>query len=225
MMPKPILTISQSKMKILLGLICLSIILVLFRDQWLMIIGDFLVVQDALQPADVIHVIAGEDYRTDYAIELYKKGYGNKLFFTGGWCKLHLYNHGQHAKERALAQGVPMDAIAFDDSKVMSTYMEAERLQEWIALGPAAVRSVIVVSDPFHMRRARWTYRRILDDPIQIQMAPVPFELTPYQRNWWKDPDSRKNVQEEYTKFIYYLLRYQYSSGKFKDWLASFDTE
>jgi hypothetical protein len=56
-------------------------------------------------------------------------------------------------------------------------------------------------------------------------MAPVPFELTPYQHNWWKDPMSRQNVQEEYSKLLYYLLRYQYSRGLFKDWLASFDTE
>jgi len=60
---------------------------------------------------------------------------------------------------------------------------------------------------------------------IEIQMAPVPFEATVYQRDWWKDPQSRKYVQEEYTKFIYYQLRYQYSSGKFKEWLISLDTE
>ena len=117
------------------------------------------------------------------------------------------------------------DAIAFDDSKVTSTYMEAERLKAWIENSPDPIRSVIVVSDPFHMRRARWIYRKVFGNQIQLQMAPVPFDLTPYQRAWWKDVESRKYVQEEYTKFIYYLFRYQYSSGKFKDWLASFDTE
>jgi len=37
-------------------------------------IGDFLVVEDDLRPADVIHIIAGDDYRTDYAIQLYQQG-------------------------------------------------------------------------------------------------------------------------------------------------------
>ena len=210
-------------MKILLSLVGLTIILVLFRERWLVLVGDFLVVEDTLRPADVIHVIAGEDYRTDYAIQLYKKGYGKTLFFTGGWCKIHQYNHGEHAKEISLRQGVPLEAIAFNDSGVTSTYMEAEKLKEWIERNPDPVRSVIVISDPFHMRRVRWTYRKVLGDQIQLQMAPVPFDLTPYQRTWWKEADSRKMVREEYSKLIYYFLRYQYSWGSFKDWLASLD--
>ena len=55
----------RSRRVILIGLVALSIIL--FRERWLALIGDFLVVPDTLKPADVIHVIAGEDYRTDYA--------------------------------------------------------------------------------------------------------------------------------------------------------------
>ncbi len=203
----------------------LSIMLVLFRERWLMLIGNFLVIKDALHPADVIHVIAGDDYRTDYAIQLYKEGYGKTLFFTGGWCEIHQYNHGEHAKEIALAQGAPLKTIAFDDSEVTSTYMEAEKLKEWVEHNPYPVKSIIIVSDPFHMRRVHWTYRRLFGDQIQLQMAPVPFDATPYQHTWWKDPGSRQNVQEEYSKLIYYLLRYQYSWGSFRDWLASLDTE
>jgi len=209
----------------LIGLIGLSIVLVLFREPWLMFIGDFLVIQDTLRPADVIHAIAGQDYRTDYAIQLYEQGFGRTLFFTGGWCEIHQYNHGEHAEEMSLEQGVPLNAIAFNDSKVISTYMEAEKLKEWIERSPHPVWSVIVVSDPFHMRRARWTYRKVFGNSIEIQIAPVPFDLTPYQRTWWKDQESRKNVREEYSKLIYYLFRYQYSWGFFKDWLVSLDTE
>jgi len=212
-------------MKLLLGWAGLGLILVLFREQWLMLIGDLLVIQDHLHRADVIHVIAGEDYRTDYAIQLYEQGLGGTLFFTGGWCKTHLYYHGEHAKERSLADGVPPQAIAIDDSEVMSTYMEAERLKEWLVQSPSPIRSIIIVSDPFHMRRARWTYRRVFGESIEFQMAPVPFELTPYQRIWWKDPHSRRNVRDEYSKLIYYLFRYQYSWGAFREWLASFDAE
>jgi hypothetical protein len=75
------------------------------------------------------------------------------------------------------------------------------------------------------MRRARWTYGKVLGNQIQLQMAPVPFELTPYQRNWWKDRESRNYVREEYTKFIYYLLRYQYGRNFFRNWLVSLDSE
>ena len=206
-------------------LILLIILIVLLHAQWLLWIGDFLIVENTLHPADVIHVIAGEDYRTEYAIRLYKQGLGKTLFFTGGWCEIHHYNHGEHAQKISLEQSVPLDAIAFDDSKVTSTYMEAEKLKEWIQHNPYPVRSVIIVSDPFHMRRARWAYRKVLGNHIQIQMAPVPFSLTPFQLTWWNDRESRIYVREEYSKLIYYLLRYQYSWGIFKDWLVTLDTE
>jgi uncharacterized SAM-binding protein YcdF (DUF218 family) len=212
-------------MKNLLAFAALCLLLFIFRERWLLGIGDFLIVEDRLQPADVIHVIAGEDYRTDYAIQLYKHGYAKKLFFTGGWCTYHQYNHGAHGQEKSLAAGLLLEAIAFDDAAVISTYMEAERLRDWISKSPYPVRSIIVVSDPFHMRRARWTYERVLEDNIEVQMAPVPFDLTSYERSWWKSREGRSYVWTEYQKYVYYILRYQLSRGSLQEWLSSFDTE
>jgi uncharacterized SAM-binding protein YcdF (DUF218 family) len=103
--------------------------------------------------------------------------------------------------------------------------MEAERLKEWIAQQPHTVRSVIVASDPFHMRRAQWAYRRVLGQDIEVQMAPVPFEQTPFEKAWWKNLESRKYVRDEYQKYMYYLLRYRFSSGMFHTWLTSLDGE
>jgi hypothetical protein len=73
------------------------------------------------------------------------------------------------------------------------------------------------------MRRARWTTQRLLGDEIQVQMAPVPFEVSPYQRRWWTDEASRKYVKDEYLKLAYYVARYQLSWGPLKAWLASLD--
>jgi uncharacterized SAM-binding protein YcdF (DUF218 family) len=216
----------RSKKRILISVVVLAGILIfIFRVRLLLSLGDFLVLQDNLHSADVIHVIAGEDYRTDYAIQLYKQGYGNEIFFTGGWCRRHRYNHGEHGRALAMAQGIPGHAIAFDDASVTSTYMEAIKLKEWIDHKRTPIHSVIVVSDPFHMRRALWAYKKVLGDDIEVQMAPVPFEWTPYRRYWWKDYASRKFVREEYGKYVYYVLRYKISRGKFRDWLAAMDQE
>jgi uncharacterized SAM-binding protein YcdF (DUF218 family) len=203
----------------------LLLTLVLIREPILFVIGDFLVVRDELQLADVIHVISGPDDRTDYAIQLYKEGYARQIFFTGGWCSFHNYYHGQHGRERALEQRIPPEAIAIDDSRVTSTYAEVFQLKEFITHSQAPVRSVIVVSDPYHMRRARWTYRHLLGDQVSLQMAPVPFELLPYQRRWWTDEKSRQYVKIEYLKIAYYLARYQFGVGPVGEWLAAFDRE
>ncbi len=67
----------------------LAVFLWATRDSWRLHIGDYLVVRDTLQHADVIHVIAGDDHRTEYAIQLYKDGYADTLFYTGDWCITH----------------------------------------------------------------------------------------------------------------------------------------
>lgn len=191
-------------------------------------IGDFLVVQDKLQPADVIHVISGPDHRTDYGVQLYLRGYGKQLFFTGGWCSEIQGDHAERARMRALAQGVPESAIVTDGVHVTSTYSEALRLQEFVAkrsASQAPITSVIVVSDPHHMRRARWTYRHVLGDGIEVQVAPVPFEQGPYQRRWWTDDLSKMMVRDEYLKLPYYWARYQLNWKPLTKWLASLDRE
>ena len=71
-----------TRILIIVGL--LGATLFLTHERIFLAVGDFLVVRDKLEPADIIHVIAGEDYRTDYAIHLYQQGYGRLLFFTGG---------------------------------------------------------------------------------------------------------------------------------------------
>jgi len=205
---------------VIVGMLLLGV-----REPILLAVGDFLVIKDTLQPADVIHVISGPDDRTDYAIQLYKLGYGKRIFFTGGWCPTIQGNHADRSKALAIAQGVPAQSIAIDGADVTSTYSEAVRLREFTTGGAMAVRSVIVVSDPYHMRRARWTYKKVLGDAIRVEMAPVPFDATPYQRRWWGDQASRQYVTNEYLKILYYFARYQLAFGPVRDWLASLDRE
>ena len=181
---------------------------VALHEPMLSAVGDFLVVQDQLQPADVIHVISGPDERADYAIDLFQQGLARQVFFTGGWCPNIQGNHAKRGQERAVAQGIQPQAIAIDGSEVTSTYAEAERLKAFIGESPVPIESVIVVSDPFHMRRAQWTYRQVLGDGVKLQMAPVRFGVSRNVRRWWTDSGSRQMVKDEYVKLVYYSLRY-----------------
>jgi uncharacterized SAM-binding protein YcdF (DUF218 family) len=185
----------------------------------LLAVGSVLVVRDDLSPADVIHVISGPNYRVDYGIRLYQQGYGRQLFFTGRGYQAY------RDKERAVAQGVPSQAVVADGSWVTSTYSEAVRLKEFIARSATPIRSVIISSDAYHMRRARWAYRQVLGDQVHLQMAPVPFEWSPFQRQWWNDRRSRQRVLEEYLKITYYYARYKFGWGPVGRWLASLDQD
>jgi uncharacterized SAM-binding protein YcdF (DUF218 family) len=192
---------------------------IMFSKQINSALGKFLIVQDNLYPADVIHVIAGDDYRTEYAIQLYKQGFAKTIFFTGGWCTQHGYYHGEHGMQLAVSEGVPLEDIAYDDSPVLSTYDETLLLKKYLDNNMPSVKSFIVVSDPFHMRRTRWTNQMVFGKGMNIIMAPVPFDQTPFKQQWWTDDSSRAYVRDEYKKMIYYFFRYKLGWN----WLAFLD--
>jgi hypothetical protein len=73
------------------------------------------------------------------------------------------------------------------------------------------------------MRRARWTAQRVLGKELDILMAPVPFENTPFKQIWWSNQISKNYIKEEYLKLFYYIARYQISWGLMKEWLSSLD--
>ena len=206
-------------------LILIMVLVIVLRIPVLLMLGDFLVIHDNLHPADVIHVISGLDYRTDYGIQLMKEGYGRQIFFTGPWCSEIQDVHANRGAQRALSQGISPLAIATDSTEIISTHEEATRLKFFINQSPTLMKSVIIVSDPFHMRRALWTYRHVLGKGIEIQMAPVPFENTPFQRQWWEDDASSNMVKEEYLKYVYYIIRYGLHWKPLSNWLATFDRE
>jgi uncharacterized SAM-binding protein YcdF (DUF218 family) len=206
-------------------LVLVGSLLYMFHTSILLAIGNFLIVQDPLQPADVIHVISGLDHRTYYGIQLFKQGYGKYLFFTGGWCAEIQGVHADRSTQLSIEQGIPTDAIRADSYQVTSTFQEAERLKLWIDQTHTPVHSIMVVSDPHHMQRARWAYQQVFGNDVKLIMAPVPFDQTPYHQRWWEDDASRSMVREEYIKIIYYYARYKFSWGPLKEWLASFDKE
>ena len=218
--------LSQMKLVsiIIVSVVLLCVALFLLREPILQTIGDFLIVQDDIYPGDVIHVISGPDDRIDYAIQLYKQGYAKQIFFTGS-CRYGMtrLTYAEYGQQRAIEHGVPPQATAIDDSLITSTYSEAVKLKEFMEHSQTPIHSVNVVSDPYHMRRVRWTYRRVLGDQVSIQMAPVPLELSVYQRRWWTDEASRQYVMNEYLKIAYYYARYKFGWGPLGEWLASLD--
>jgi len=215
MNPMTVAFFKNRRFVILIAPIFLLAALLVFHENVLLALGGFLVIEDKLLPADIIHVIAGEDYRSDYAIQLFQRGLAKQMFFTGGWCKIHMRYHGSHAKMIAAKKGIPINLLAVDDTEVTSTYAEVVRLKEFILRSEKPLKSVIVVSDPYHMWRSRWTYKEVLGDEVKVRMAPVPFEFSPFKKIWWRHAESRKFVKDEFLKILYYYARYKFSSGSY----------
>lgn len=106
--------------------------------------------------------------RIDHAIQLFERRHVKWLIFTGGKAEGDRVSEAEAAQNYALSKGVPQSAILLEDKSTSTceNLSNSRRfLQELHATG------AVIVSDPYHMRRAG-----MLADKIGIphQMSPTP---------------------------------------------------
>lgn len=186
------------------------ILLLLFRNLWLPAIGHFLVWADPLQPADAIVVLAGGGpHRVAHGVKLFQAGYAPWFIVTNQ--PLNTPGIRSHYVElmrtEAIWQGIPQEHILMAPEIVRTTYEEAiavRRLAE-----EREFHSLIIVTDPFHTRRARMSFRDALRDTgviISIQPANPSW----YRADtWWQDQDALRETWTEYLKLMLYVLGYK----------------
>lgn len=171
-----------------------------------LVVGPVLIQSDALAPADAIVILGGgRPNRPEHGVALYEAGYAPRVVFSGG----KLYEVGLDCSsallslEDARRLGLP-DGAALIAEEAQSTYDEAVNLsrlareQGW--------RSLIVVTDPFHTRRAGRTFRALLPGvTITTSAAPEP-DHDPAR--WWANERGLLAVVDETIKLGFYWIRY-----------------
>lgn len=159
--------------------------------------ASFLVFRTNLQHADVIIVLGGDSERLPYGVKLYKSNYSDKIIATGSMT-------GQSKKE-AMGLGVaPKDFIQED--KATTTYENA--LFSRNIMLQNNFTSAIVVSSPYHMRRAAWLFDRAFNnDNITLLYSPVDNSWFKPEK-WWTNKREIYTVIDEYAKFIYYTMMF-----------------
>ena len=158
------------------------------------------------EKANAIVVLGGDDgERSLRAQALYHEGYAPIVVLTG-------LEKGTAAPPPRLtwradflvANGVPRSALRFE-VRSRNSYEEATQIlalmqkQNW--------RSVIIVSDPPHMRRLAWTWARVFKDSglHYVLVASEPEWWSP--RDWWRSEQSGAFVIMEYIKLAYYVVK------------------
>jgi uncharacterized SAM-binding protein YcdF (DUF218 family) len=176
-----------------------------------------LIVRADLPRADALFVFAGTyQERVEWAAQLYKEGRAPLILLTNdnvraGWSSAH----GRHLFmfERAIIalteMGVPQDKIKLLPQPVSSTYEEAVQLRAYAV--EQSLRSVLVVTSPYHSRRCLWTLRKVFQGTgIDIGINPAPpGEQSPTPATWWLSPTGWEMVAGDYLKIIYYRFRYR----------------
>ena len=176
-----------------------------------------LVVETGGGGADAIAVLAGSSAyaeRARLAAELFRRGRAPLIVLTddgqrGGWSKEEQRNplFVELAAGELRARGVPADRIEVVPGAVWDTRQEAARLREY-AEG-RALRSLLVVTSAYQVRRARWIFGGAFGSSgVSVSFEAVPpGDQTPPPLTWWLHAQGWRLVAGEYLKMCYHLAR------------------
>ncbi len=198
-------------------LLVATVVLFLLRESILSEVGNFLVVSDSLDRADVIEVLSGHSVRYQKAAELFSQGWAPRIVITKGTYphsveELKRYGISElesHEKGAAILRflKIPKCVIEIIDGYNKSTVDEARKLRRYML--DQGLKRLIVVTSNFHTRRSRLLFRRVFKGTgiaIVVQAAPPDYDFDPEQ--WWTRRENSKTLLWEYQKLIYYALRY-----------------
>lgn len=151
--------------------------------------GSWLSKADSLQKADVLICLGGTEERIKKCIELYKKGLAPHIIATETKDKRFFLEHG-----------IPENHLSLLPEPI-NTYQEAQEV--FPVLRQRGYHTVLLVTDPFRIQRARWSFQRIIHaQPVKLLFVASSFPFTPDR--WWEDKTSRFYVALEVSKNIYY---------------------
>jgi uncharacterized SAM-binding protein YcdF (DUF218 family) len=105
-----------------------------------------------------------------------------------------------------LSNGVPEAAMAPVGDGVTSTYEEALAVRAWISTNQT--KTLLIVTDISHTRRARWIFRKELEGTgVQVRVHAI--EPREYgTTNWWLHEEGLVAFQNELLKSLYYWAKY-----------------
>jgi uncharacterized SAM-binding protein YcdF (DUF218 family) len=164
--------------------------------------ASFLVLEDRFDTVDATLVMAGDpDYeRTITAARLVREGKARLFVATGGGPGPG--DNAESLREKAIALGVPPERIRME--QVSRGTLESLLAVRPILLAEGAT-SIVLVTSPYHQRRAFQLAVRVLGPRVKVLNCPAqPSWWSPHR--WWRVQRSRWVVITEYLKLVYYTF-------------------
>lgn len=172
--------------------------------------GEWLSSGDQPQKADAILVLGGSYTRPFQAADLYRQGFASNVYVSVP------AREDQHrllddagiafpreelvVREILLKNGVRADDIAYFGKDSISTAAEARAARA--VFGKGAPR-LLVVTSPYHLRRAKITFSDALP-AADIRVIATSYDPLPLA--WWKDQNAARNVLLELAKITFYKI-------------------
>lgn len=189
-------------------------------DRILYAIHDALDIGQTPEKAECIFAYAGRPERKVYALKLFRQGYADRIVLSVGrfeWRGFSSLGLEQDGGLRELVEKTPPPLrhffISTDGQQTqcllikkgkLGTLSEVAALAQFIE--QANIRSLIVVSTAFHLRRACETLRRYCPDiaPRIIPVAVPEGLASDARKNWWTSRASCWLIVKECIKYFCY---------------------
>ena len=173
--------------------------------------GRFLLVNDPLQPSDVIIALGGDAAlnRLEMAVELYHEGLAGALIITETTTTA---DNGQqeslYLRNQAMALDVPESAIFITEVDATSTWKEARAVRKLMLRNDWT--SCIAVTDPYHTRRVKIAFTQ--DFKAHDLKVSVVYTPDHWYRpaTWFLSAEGRQTTFREYIKLFGQLFGFEH---------------
>jgi uncharacterized SAM-binding protein YcdF (DUF218 family) len=186
---------------VLLCLVVFCAVLYLVRGPILRFVAESWIVEDPLGKADALVVLSDDNFYADRATrtaELLREGKAPLIVASGRRLRPNA-GIAELMEHDLIERGVPKEKIVRLPHDADSTKEEAEavlkfaRERKW--------RSLIVVTSNYHTRRARYIFRRVFPQGIEVHIASArDGDFDP--QNWWEKRKSTKELTREFAGMI-----------------------
>jgi uncharacterized SAM-binding protein YcdF (DUF218 family)/glycosyltransferase involved in cell wall biosynthesis len=188
----------------------IGLYLVLFYTSALWWFAAPLRIAQAPDKADAIVVFAGGvgesgkagggyQERVKQAVDLYHRGFAPKVVFSSGF--VFAFREAEVMRALAVDNGVPPDAIVLEQhaSNTYENVIYSNRLLEsnhW--------KKILLVSSPYHMRRAVLTWRHNAPDVVVIASPPAESQFYLHERG--ANLEQIRGIMQEYAAIAIYWI-------------------
>ena len=179
------------KLIVSLAILIFFFALYLVRHPVFRLVAESWVIEDPLDKADVLIVLSGDNFYADRATraaELFREGKAPLVVASGKRLR-PIAGTAELTEHDLVERGVPKDKILRFPHDADSTKEEAEALAK-LAKAKKWHKAIVVTSN-YHTRRARYIFRRVFPQDIEIHVAGArDGDFDP--ENWWEKRKSTK---------------------------------
>ena len=179
------------RLLVLIVLLALIFVLYMLRRPILQFAAEYLIVEDPMQPSDVLIVLGGDNAYADRAAraaELYRGRWAARVVASGPPLRPYASQADLTYKD-LVERGVPAESLIRFAHTAQNTHEEAQALRRLVA--ERGWERVLIVTSNHHTRRSRYIFRRVFPASVQVRVVSAPDQQFD-PATWWHTRSGQK---------------------------------